>query len=64
MNRKFQEYKKCKVILVDDLDVDFRVNTAEIIIEPKLEQPKFNRAKAKREFERRVREEEEEEWER
>lgn len=32
LNQKFREYKKCKVELTDDLDLDFSVNT--IVFEP------------------------------
>ena len=60
MNHAFQEYKKCTVEFVDDLDLSFSVKAAELIFEPEKEKRKYNRAKVKEEFRRRV----EEEWER
>ena len=54
----FQEYKKCAVVQVDSLDVGFTIKVGEISIEPKKDS-RFNRAKEKRDFERRV----DEEWE-
>ena len=62
MNRRFQEYKRCEVVFVDDLETDFVIKTAEIIFEPEQKKEKYNRARAKREFEKRVNEEVEE-WE-
>lgn len=62
MNRRFQEYKACEVVYVDELDLGFTVKAAEVKFEPEKKKPKFNRAKVKREFERRI-EEELEEWE-
>lgn len=59
MNRRFQEYKKCKVVFVDDLKLDYEVKPAEIIFRPDKKKEPFNRARVKREFEKRVREEEE-----
>ena len=51
LNRRFQEYKKCGVVFVEDLSLGFEVKA--VVIEPptKEEKPKrkFNRAKAKRE---------------
>lgn len=50
MNRKFQEYKECRVVYVDKLDIDFKINTmvfkAEDLIKEKVD---FNRAKIKAE---------------
>ena len=50
MNRLFQEYKKCKVVLVDELDtgIEFLTTTFEIPIEE--QKVNYNRAKTKREF--------------
>ena len=56
-NKKTQEYKKCKVIFVDKLDLEFKVKPSEIIIEPKQKPEKYNRAKNKREFKKRIDEE-------
>ena len=56
MNRLFQEYKKCKVVLVDDLEeLGIEVNTT--IFDIPEEKQKYNRAKTKREFQRMIDEE-------
>lgn len=56
MNRLFQEYKKCKVVLVDNLeDLGIEVNTT--IFDIPAEKQKYNRAKTKREFQRMIDEE-------
>ena len=60
MNRRFQEYKECRVIFVDSLDVGISIRVGEFVFEPRKRREKYNRAKVKREFERRVRDE----WER
>lgn len=62
MNRQFQEYKKCKVVLVDELNLGMEVKATEISFSDEIRQPKerFNRAKVKREFQKRVDEEMEE----
>ena len=68
MNQAFQDLKKridnargCKIELVDTLDMGFEVKTAEISFsDERKPKEKFNRAKEKREFEKRVREEMEE----
>lgn len=64
MNTMFQEYKKqyqeCEVIFVDDLDLDlgFEIKAMEFHIdERKQKKDKYNRAKEKREFQKRVDEE-------
>jgi hypothetical protein len=63
MNAMFQEYKRqvdeCQVVFVDELDLDFEVRPAIIAIDEKghiLDQPKekYNRAKVKEEFRRKV----------
>lgn len=50
MNKKFQEYKACKVIYIDKLDIDFKINAMvfkpEDLIKEKVD---FNRAKIKAE---------------
>lgn len=58
MNKKFQEYKKCEVEFVDHLDLGFSVRGFTFSIEPDkdLKKEKYNRAKEKRDFERRVKE--------
>lgn len=60
MNRKFQEYKKCSVEFVDDLDIGISIKAAEVSFKPERKKDKYNRAKTKQEFERRI----EDEWER
>lgn len=54
LNKKFQEYKACKVVLVDDLDLAFKVCFQELILEPK--KKSYNRNQAKKEFQRRINE--------
>lgn len=50
MNKKFQEYKECRVVYVDKLDIDFKINAMvfkpEDLIKEKVD---FNRAKIKAE---------------
>lgn len=52
MNQIFQDYKhlvdECKVVLVDDLDVPFKIIPTDFAIEDK-KQEKYNRAKKKQE---------------
>ena len=62
MNDMFQEYKKqyqeCKVVFVDDLDLGFEIKVMECHIDEKEQKKeKYNRAKEKREFQKRVDEE-------
>lgn len=57
MNRLFQEYKECNVEYVDEIDLGFSVKVAEFKIEPEQKKEKYNRAKVKREFRRRIEEE-------
>ena len=62
MNDMFQEYKKqyqkCEVIFVDDLDLSFEIKAMEFHIdEREQKKDKYNRAKEKREFQKRVDEE-------
>lgn len=62
MNEIFQEYKKqydeCQVVFVDKLDLGFQVRAMEFHIdERELKKEKYNRAKEKREFQKRVDEE-------
>lgn len=56
MNRKFQEYKKCEVVFVDELDLDIEVHAAVFEV-PERSKKKFNRAKEKRETQRQIDEE-------
>lgn len=62
MNAMFQEYKKqyqeCEVVFVDDLDLGFEIKAMEFHIdEREQKKDKYNRAKEKREFRKRVDEE-------
>ena len=59
MNKIFQEYKKCKVVLVDDLDLGIEINFTDFQLPEEKEQrkEKYNRAKENREFRRRLEEE-------
>ena len=62
MNTMFQEYKKqyqeCEVVFVDDLDLGFEIKAMEFCIDEKEQKKKkYNRAKEKREFQKRVDEE-------
>lgn len=62
MNEMFQEYKRqyqeCQIVFVDELELPFEVKTMEFHIdERELKRTKYNRAKEKREFQRRVDEE-------
>ena len=62
MNAMFQEYKKqyqeCEVAFVDDLDLGFEIKAMEFHIdEREQKKDKYNRAKEKREFQKRVDEE-------
>lgn len=62
MNRRFQEYKKCQVVIVDpvDLHLDCDVRMIEYSVESERKKEKYNRAKVNREFRRRV----DDEWDR
>ena len=62
MNDMFQEYKKqyqeCEVVFVDDLDLGFEIKAMEFHIdEREQKKDKYNRAKERREFQKRVDEE-------
>lgn len=61
MNAMFQEYKRqvdeCKVVFVDELDLEFEIRPAVIAIDEKgqildTKKEKYNRAKEKREFQK------------
>lgn len=62
INKRFQEYKECGVVYVDHVDVDFKIRMQTFSIQPDkgLMKIKYDRAKEKRKFERRI----EDEWER
>lgn len=62
MNKMFQEYKKqsqeCRVVFVDDLNLNFSVHPMEFRIDEKeLKRKKYDRAKEKHEFQKRINEE-------
>lgn len=62
MNSMFQEYKKhyqeCQVVFVDELEFPFEIRTTEFHIdEREQKKEKYNRAKEKRELQRRIDEE-------
>lgn len=56
MNKIFQEYKKCKVVFVDHVDVDFKIKMQEFSIKPDkgLMKIEFERAKVKRETQKAI----------
>lgn len=61
LKRKIDEARECKIQLVDEIDIGYEIKTAEISFsDERKPKEKFNRAKVKREFEKRVREEMEE----
>lgn len=69
MNEIFQEYKKqsteCEVVFVDHLDLGFEVRPLVFSIdEREQKKDKYNRAKVKEEFRRKVDEELADEWDR
>ena len=62
MNEMFQEYKRqyqeCQVVFVDELNFPFEIKAMEFSIgEREQKKEKYNRAKEKREFQKRVDEE-------
>lgn len=59
MNKKFQEYKECKVVFTDDIQPKFKIEAVIFEVDPEKKKikTKYNRAKEKRDFERRVEEE-------
>ena len=62
MNALFQEYKRqvdeCRVVFVDELDLGFEIKATEFHIgERELKKEKYNRAKEKRDVQKRVDEE-------
>lgn len=62
LKRKIDEARECKIQLVDEIDIDFEIKTAEISFsDERKPKEKFNRAKEKRKFEKRVQEDLEEE---
>lgn len=62
INNMLREYKKCDVILSDDINIDFEIKAAEISFSDEIQHNKkpFNRAKEKQQFRKRIIEEMEE----
>ena len=56
MNRRFQEYKKCKVVLIEDLQTDIEIKAIPFELDERPKQ-KYNRAKVNKEFKKRIEEE-------
>lgn len=58
MNQQFRKYKECEVVFVDQIETDLKVHAIEFRIDLEKDKPKikYNRAKVKREMERRVEE--------
>ena len=56
MNKKFQEYKGCKVVLVDNLDLGIEVRVTSFDIPGDRPKEIYNRAKVKRETMRMIEE--------
>ena len=56
--RNKKNARECKIELVNTLDINISINMAEISFSEEIKPPKekFNRAKEKREFEKRIRE--------
>lgn len=54
MNQIFKDYKACKVVFTDELDLRFKVCYNEIVLKPK--KKTYSRAKAKRKFKERIKE--------
>lgn len=57
MNRKFQEYKACKVVFVDNLDIGMNVSSTIFECSELNKKRKFNRAKEKSKWKKEVGEE-------
>ena len=49
MNKRFQEYKKCEVVFVDELETKTEIKAVELCIEEREQKREYNRAKQKRE---------------
>ena len=60
--RRVDNARECKIEFVDTLDIGIKINYTEISFSEEIKPPKekFNRAKEKREFEKRIRDEMEE----
>ena len=60
LKRKIDEARECKIELVDTLDIGIEIKCAEISFSDEIKAPKekYNRAKEKREMQRRIDEDE------
>ena len=54
MNGCYQEYKACKIVFVDELDIYIKVNATVFEVTERSKKKKFNRAKEKREIQRQI----------
>lgn len=57
MNRKFKEYKACKIVFVDNLDIDINISSAIFECSAPTKKGKFDRAKEKVKWKKEVEEE-------
>lgn len=57
MNRKFQEYKACKVVFADNLDIGIKISSAIFECPTSIKKGKFDRAKEKSKWKKEVEEE-------
>ena len=58
LNKRFKEYKKCKVVYSDDVKVDFEIHATTFEIDERAHiKSKYNRAKEKEKLRRRIEEE-------
>ena len=58
LNKRFKEYKECKVVYSDDVQVDFEIHATTFEIDEKAHiESKYNRAKEKEKLRRRIEEE-------
>ena len=58
LNKRFKEYKECKVVYSDDVKVDFEIHATTFEIDERAHiKSKYNRAKEKEKLRRRIEEE-------
>ena len=58
LNKRFKEYKECKVVYSDDVKVDFEIHATTFEIDERAHiKSKYNRAKEKEKSRRRIEEE-------
>lgn len=51
---KKQNYEKCEVVIVDEMELPFEIDLGELEVEEEIKVKKFNRAKVKRETKQRI----------